>query len=234
MGYFSTYNLFRLYDLVTNNFIKKHDVIFHEYVVGHHGFTNNRLPMGIDITDPPVVFDNDDIIPYTPDPNTPEYEPLASFDLPDPHHAFVIWYDDPDVPKTLPEALASPHREQWTSAMLTEIASLERNHTWSLVSLPSDKLALTCKWGFGLRPSPNGQPARFKAWLVARGDLQFPDEFQDTYAPVAKLCSLKILLSMADPHDYEIDYGDFDSAFVNGTLDEEIYLSQPPGFSFTD
>ena len=118
--------------------------------------------------------------------------------------------------------------------MLTEIASLEKNHTWSPVYLPPGKSALACKWVFAIRPSPNGQPARFKARLVAWGDLQFPEEFQDTFALVAKLCSLKILLSMAAAHDYEIDHGDFDSAFVNGTLDEEIYLSQPPGFSFTD
>ena len=224
MGYFSTHNLFRLYDLVTNSFIKRRDVIFHECVVGHHGFANNRLPMGLDITDQPVVFDNDDIISY----DCPISDP------PNLQHAFVISYVDPDVPKTLPAALSSSHREQWTTAMLAEIASLERNKTWSPVSLPPGKSALACKWVFALRPSPSGQPARFKARLVARGDLQFPEEFQDTFAPVAKLCSLKILLSVAAAYDYEIDHGDFDSAFVNGTLDEEIYLSQPPGFSFSD
>lgn len=50
MGYFSTHNLFRLYDLVSNSFIKKGEVIFHECVLGHHGFANNRLPMDVDIT----------------------------------------------------------------------------------------------------------------------------------------------------------------------------------------
>lgn len=115
--------------------------------------------------------------------------------------------------------------------MVKEINALERNHTWDIVPLPPGKSALGCKWVFALRPDSSGNLTRFKARLVARGDLQLDHEFHETFAPVAKFCSLKLILSIAAFHDLEIDQGDFDSAFVNGSLDEEIYMSQPPGFT---
>ena len=138
------------------------------------------------------------------------------------------------VPKSISAALASTDSEKWKNAMVVEINALESNHTWDIVSLPPGKSALGCKWVFALRPDSSGTLTRFKARLVARGDLQLDHEFHVTFAPVAKFCSLKILLSIAAFHDLEIDQGDFDSAFVNGLLDEEIYMSQPPGFTSGD
>ena len=138
------------------------------------------------------------------------------------------------VPKSISAALASTDSEKWKNAMVVEINALESNHTWDVVSLPPGKSALGCKWVFALRPDSSGTLTRFKARLVARGDLQLDHEFHVTFAPVAKFCSLKILLSIAAFHDLEIDQGDFDSAFVNGLLDEEIYMSQPPGFTSGD
>ena len=90
MGYFS-HNLLRLYDLISNSFIKRCNVIFHECVVGHHGFANNRLPMGIDILDQPIAFEDEDLLGESPRNNTPAI--------------FLITDAEPDVPKSLPAAL---------------------------------------------------------------------------------------------------------------------------------
>ena len=233
MGYFSANNLYRLFDIGTNKFLKKRDVVFHECVLGHHGFANNRLPIGMDIMGMSVVNANDsfeDVVVTSTDQDQIVSNYLGFQSVPQSIH-LATSLRPPLVPRHLPSAMTSPDSDKWKQAMVTEISALERNHTWDIVPLPSGKTALGCKWVFALRPDTEGNLTRYKARLVSRGDLQLDHEFHETFAPVAKFCSLKILLSIAAYYDLEIDQGDFDSAFVNGTLDEEIYMSQPPGFS---
>ena len=260
MGYYSANNLFRLFDITSNTFIKKRDVVFHKCVLGHQGFANNRLPIGLDILGTPVVSPSDsfeDVVNITPPdqlvvnylgihPNLdylgvhqslyPESVNLESVNLTS-HSRPSSGYLRPifaPVPKTLSATLASPDGEKWKNVMIVEINALERNHTWDVVPPPTGKSTLGYKWVFALRPDSSGNLTRFKARLVARGDLQLDHEFHETFALVAKFCSLKILLSIDAFYNLEIDQGDFDSAFVNGSLDEEIYMAQPPGFTSGD
>lgn len=140
MGYFPTRNLFRLYDISSNVFLKRRDVIFHESIVGHHGFANNRLPIGMDITGSPVVLADtiiDDIIDIIPDND----ETLQQI------NALINISNFPQIaPKTICEALSSNDSQRWRNAMISEIASLERNNTWVVTTLPEGKSALDCKW----------------------------------------------------------------------------------------
>jgi hypothetical protein len=135
------------------------------------------------------------------------------------------------VPQTYAEAMASPEREQWSQAMLEELTSQAANHTWTLVKLPAARKAVGCKWVFDIKYNADGSINRFKARLVAKGCSQKEGvDFTETFAPVARMPSLRALLAIAAAQDLEIHQMDVKTAFLNGDLEEDIYMEQPPGF----
>jgi Reverse transcriptase (RNA-dependent DNA polymerase) len=100
-----------------------------------------------------------------------------------------------------------------------------------LVNLPKDRKAVKCKWVYRIKFGANGKPNRFKAHLVAKGFTQILGlDYDETFSPVACLDSIRILLALATLEDWEIHQIDVKTAFLNGDLDEEIYMQQPEGF----
>ena len=123
------------------------------------------------------------------------------------------------------------HSKQWEQAILDEYNSLVKNKTWMLMTLPVSRKAISCKWVFKHKMDENGDVVRFKARLVARGFSQvYGIDYMDTFAPVAKLASLRILLVIAAVKDLEILQMDAVTAFLIPDLEEEIYMVQPEGF----
>ena len=134
-------------------------------------------------------------------------------------------------PRTYAEAMASPEREQWERAMREELTSIVESHTWTLVRLPDGRKALACKWVFKLKFKADGSIDRFKARLVAKGYTQKEGlDYTETFAPVARMPSLRALLVIAAAQDLEIHQMDVRTAFLNGELEEDIYMEQPEGF----
>lgn len=135
-------------------------------------------------------------------------------------------------PSTFTEAVNHPmHSKQWEQAILDEYNSLVKNKTWTLTALPAGRKAISCKWVFKHKTDENGHVVRFKARLVARGFSQiYGIDYMDTFAPVAKLASLRILLAIAAVEDLEIHQMDVVTAFLIPDLEEEIYMVQPEGF----
>ncbi|VFQ60815.1 unnamed protein product, partial [Cuscuta campestris] len=108
--------------------------------------------------------------------------------------------DSVPLPKTVREALSHPG---WRTAMIEEMKALEQNHTWSLVSLPIGKKSIGCKWVFSIKVNPDGSVARLKARLVAKGYAQtYGVDYDETFSPVAKLTSVRFVISMAACHDW--------------------------------
>lgn len=147
----------------------------------------------------------------------------------------------PDVTKavvglTLPlsakEALGGPNKKYWLWAMVTEIRGLLTQHTFTLVPRPrEDSNVIPAKWVFDLKTNIDGSIKRFKARWVARGDLQkYGIDYKETFAPVAKASSLRILLIWAAEYDLEIDQIDVVTAFLYPDIDKTVYLQQPLGF----
>ena len=109
--------------------------------------------------------------------------------------------------------------------------SIAQNKTWKLTVLPPGRQAIGCKWVFALKLKADGSIDRYKARLVAKGFSQVEGiDFCETFAPVARLSSIRVLLALGAHYDWEIHQMDVKMAFLNGDLDEEIYMTQPEGF----
>ena len=149
--------------------------------------------------------------------------------------AFLSDISPPGEPLTYLQALSSPDSHLWKEAMNQELQSLEACKTWSLVPLPKNKHCIGGKWVFKLKYKSDGTIDRYKARFVAKGFSQIPGlEFGDTYEPTGRLGSLRLLFAMATRYDWEVDQLDVVTAFLNGNLEEEIYMSPPPGLEGSD
>lgn len=131
------------------------------------------------------------------------------------------------------EAMKRHEWPQWKDAIRDEYNSLMKNGTWILVDLPKGRKPIACKWVFKLKRKADGAIDKYKARLVAKGySQQSGFDYNETYAPVAKLTTLRVILSIANHMDMDmlIHQMDVISAFLNGSLSEEIYMQQPEGF----
>ena len=121
--------------------------------------------------------------------------------------------------------------DEWKAAMHEEMESIYRNHTWDLVELPEGKTPIGCKWLYKPKINADGSVEKYKARLVAKGYSQQEGiNFDDTFAPVAKLNTIRMLICLSTKHKWKLHQLDVKSAFLNGELKEEIYLVQPSGF----
>ncbi|CAK9821232.1 Retrovirus-related Pol polyprotein from transposon TNT 1-94 [Anthophora plagiata] len=150
--------------------------------------------------------------------------------VPDRYGVPIAFFAD-TVPTTYTEAIMSDDTSKWKRAMDEEMLALEENHTWTLCALPQGKRAIGCKWVFSIKNDAAGNLKRYKARLVAKGFRQRAGiDYFDTFAPVVRYESIRILLAIAAKKDYEIMKFDVKTAFLYGDLQEEIYLDQPPGY----
>ncbi|KAJ9687350.1 hypothetical protein PVL29_016010 [Vitis rotundifolia] len=158
----------------------------------------------------------------------PIYNFLSYHRLSSPYSAFVSAISSVSLPKSTHEALSHPG---WRQAMVDEMAALHSNDTWDLVVLPSGKSTVGCRWVYAVKVGPDGQVDRLKARLVAKGYTQvYGSDYGDTFSPVAKIASVRLLLSMAAMCSWPLYQLDIKNAFLHGDLAEEVYMEQPPGF----
>src|SRR5271154_501924 len=140
--------------------------------------------------------------------------------------------NDEDEPATVKEAINHPERgKQWEKAIQNEVNSHLKNHTWDIVPCPRNRQVVSNKFAFKHKKNEVARIVRLKARLVARGFSQiYGIDYLDTYAPVVKLASIRILLAIAAIFGLEIHQMDVVTAFLAGELEEEIYMEQPEGF----
>lgn len=133
-------------------------------------------------------------------------------------------------PSTYNEAIQCDESPHWIEAMIEEYRSLIKNDTWQLVPLPPNRKAITCKWLYKKKINSTSEP-KFKARLVARGYSQkFGEDYDEVFAPVVRQSTLRTLLSKAANKQMDIIHFDAKTAFLNGELEETIYMNQPQGF----
>ncbi|KAJ4807357.1 polyprotein [Rhynchospora pubera] len=122
-------------------------------------------------------------------------------------------------------------KEEWNNAMREEIAAIERNETWNLVSLPEGKNAIGVKWLYKTKLGPDGEIVKYKARLVVKGYTQKHGvDFDETFAPVARFETIRVFLALAAFSKLRVYQFDVKSAFLNGELKEDVFVEQPKGF----
>lgn len=135
----------------------------------------------------------------------------------------------PDLPGSIEDALAHPG---WKQAMQDELDSIHRNRTWDIVHLPRDRKPIATKWIYRVKTHADGSVDKLKARLVAKGFQQKPgQDFTETFAPVVKWNTLRSIVALAAHNSWNIYHLDVKTAFLNGEIEEDIFVSLPPGFT---
>jgi len=133
-----------------------------------------------------------------------------------------------EEPRTTEEAMSE---ECWRKAMELEMRAIEDNRTWVVSDLPPGHKAIGLKWVFKVKKDPDGNIVKHKARLVAKGYAQRQGvDFDEVFAPVARIETVRVLLALAAQGGWEVHHMDVKSAFLNGDLNETVFVQQPPGF----
>ena len=136
-----------------------------------------------------------------------------------------------DEPQSFKEVMLSPEAPYWKEAINDEVESILQYHTWELVDLPPSSKPLGYKWIFKKKMKADGSIDKYKARLVIKGYKQKEGlDYFDTYSPVTRISSIRMLIAIAAIHNLELHQMDVKTTFLNGDLDEEIYMEQPEGF----
>ncbi|GJU66756.1 putative ribonuclease H-like domain-containing protein [Tanacetum coccineum] len=144
------------------------------------------------------------------------------------HHCLFACFLSQHEPKKISEALED---ESWVDAMQEELLQFEIQKVWILVDLPYGKKAIGTKWVYRNKKDERGVVVRNKARLVAQGHRQEEGiDYDEVFAPVARLEAIRIFLAFASYMGFIVYQMDVKSAFLYGKIDEEVYVSQPPGF----
>ena len=120
--------------------------------------------------------------------------------------------------------------ECWRKAIIDELKALTDNNTWILTPLPSGKKTIGNKWIFKVKYNVDGSVERHKARLVAKGYNQTEGrDYMETFSPVAKMTTIRLLLTLAAAHNWFLHQLDVNTAFLHGDLEEEVYMNIPFG-----
>ncbi|WZY94099.1 hypothetical protein YC2023_066428 [Brassica napus] len=153
---------------------------------------------------------------------------VCSFaEFPEEHMVFMCNLDENEIPRSYEEAMK---HKVWRDSVGDERDAMIRNDTWYESELPKGKKAVSSRWIFTIKYLANGEIDRRKTRLVARGFTQtYGEDYIDTFAPVAKLHTIRIVLSLAVNLEWELWQMDVKNAFLQGELEDEVYMHPPPG-----
>ncbi|XP_022899289.1 uncharacterized protein LOC111412586 [Olea europaea var. sylvestris] len=144
---------------------------------------------------------------------------------------FLVSPANSEEPSSVQEALSCPAKEKWKNAMEEEMESMKSNQVWDLVDLPSGRKAIGNKCVLKIKRRVDGIIERYKTHLVAKDYTQQEGiDYEETFSPVVRFTSIRLLLAIVARLDLELHQMDMKTAFLNGELDEKIYIQQPVDF----
>ena len=231
--YGDTMKGYRLYDLERDRVIYSQDVQFDESektnstkVSRRHSEDADKLIVDFDSENEEVSNEETSEAPQPPAPvrkstrerRQPEYygREMAALTL------------STQEPSSYKEATSCPEKAKWKEAMKTEMTSLKENDIWELVELPAGRKSVESKWVYKAKIGEDGTVERYKARLVAQGYTQkYGDDY---FCLVARQESLRVLLALSVQCGLRLHQVDVVTAFLDGNLEEEVYMAQPDGF----
>jgi hypothetical protein len=149
-----------------------------------------------------------------------------------PYKHFILIVTSNIEPKSFQEAIQQPC---WQQAIQDELSALQNNATLSLCPLPKGKRKIGSKWVFKTKFKADGTLERHKARLVAKGYNQTEGiDFKETFSPEVKMTTVRVILALAACNNWNIDHLDVNSAFLNGDLDEDVYMAVPQVLTGTE
>ncbi|KAG7559745.1 Reverse transcriptase RNA-dependent DNA polymerase [Arabidopsis thaliana x Arabidopsis arenosa] len=195
-----------------------------------------QLGFGFKKKQPPVkLADYVTSLIYTPSPSATPY-PIDNFvsssQFSDTYRAYLFAITSGNEPRNYQEDIVD---ENWRYVVKDEIEALEENGTWTVEDLPQGKKAIGCKWVFRLKFNADGTLERHKARHVVLGNNQKEGiDYSETFAPVAKMITVRAFLQQAASLDWQVHQMDVYNMFLHGDLNEEVYMKFPPGFRTND
>ena len=246
LGYGAETKGYRLYDSMKKTVFFSRNVVFNE-TERHCDIENsNNQPLlsDTDDTEPPIEFESleidttenestelvDEVHAAPPDILNENRHSTRQRRAPD-HYGEWVTLASNEV-SSYKEAINSSEKDDWIKAMGKEMESMKTNKVWNLVNLPNDKKSVGCKWVYKKKLNEYGEIEKYKARLVAQGySLKQGEDYDETFAPVVRFESIRTIIALATQHDMCLHQMDVSSAFLNGELDEEIYLRQPEGYA---
>ena len=253
VGYESNSSNYRVYDPVTKKVTVSRDVVFHERI------GKITLPANDDSQEEIILPKVEEVIPvreeeeleeeddevFLPAENEganqrevaspvprggdtrPNLRDRGLIRRPSRYETNVVEYE---IPATFEEAMESKDSVNWIDAIDKELQAHQDNRTWSLVERKPGMKTIDSKWVFRKLKNTEGEVCRFKARLCARGFMQKKGvDFSETFAPVVRYDSLRMLLAIIASRDLELTQFDVQTAFLYGKLDEEIFMEVPDG-----
>jgi hypothetical protein len=134
-------------------------------------------------------------------------------------------------PTSYEEAMRSDQALKWLQAMRDEMDSMSSNGVWDLEPIPKGAKIVGCKWVYKTKCDSQGNVERYKARLVAKGFTQREGiDYNETFSPVSCKDSFRIIMALVAHFDLELHQMDVKTAFLNGDLEENVYMAQPKGF----
>lgn len=240
LGYGTDVKGYRLYDIQRKRVIISRDVIFDESNLGFEGSETKQdenRKIKIDIEDQESSIDQEDTDQEEVPVEADEQEPRVRRSVrekrrPDYYGVWVNNIEGQGDPLTVDEALIGANKDKWKNAMEKEMSSLKENQVWDLVELPKGKKAVGSKWVFKRKTDEHGNVTRYKARLVAQGFSQkVGRDYDETFSPIVRFESIRTVISIAAQHNLYLHQLDVATAFLNGELQEEVYMQQPEGFA---
>ena len=144
------------------------------------------------------------------------------------HYAYMMQVAEVCEPKSYAEAAKDAN---WCDTMEEEMHALTSNETWDLVDAPKGVKTIECRWAYKVKCNTDGSVNRYKAQLVTESYVQKHDlDYDETYALVAKMTTVRVLLAVAAAKMWHLHQMDVKNAFLQGDLEEQVYLVQPPDF----
>jgi len=225
IGYANNNEAYQFYDLNAKVIIESNDVDFYENKFPFKSRNSGGTSGDIATDHIPMIRSSDENIKSdVTEPRRGKRARVAKEYGPD----YLVYTLEED-PTSLQEALSSLDADLWQEAINDKMDSLESNKTWNLVDLPPGCKPIGCKWILKKKLKPDGSVEKYKARLVAKGFKQKENiDFFDTFSPITRITSIRVLIALTTIHNLEVHQMDVKTVFLNGELEEEIYMEQAP------